>query len=213
VRLIRVDEVAPTPWKNGGGVTRELLRLGAADDWTLRISVADIAADGPFSAFPGIRRYFAVIDGAGVRLRWADGRVLELTQRSGVISFDGADAPECELIDGPTRDLNVMVRQGGPEFEIGALYMRGYPVGSSEGPSGLFTARPVALMGRAGEWSDGALPAMSLLWAEQREMSLSHIEPTDADERGLDNPAGDLCTPLIFPIMQKPFPPRRSPAR
>ena len=48
--VVQTSSAAPVPWKNGGGVTRELLRLPAdgGDDWTLRISVADIAADGPF---------------------------------------------------------------------------------------------------------------------------------------------------------------------
>ena len=68
--MIRVDAstATPVPWKNGGGVTRELLRLpaGSGEDWTLRISVADIAADGPFSPVPGITRWFAVLTGAGV---------------------------------------------------------------------------------------------------------------------------------------------------
>ncbi len=58
--MIRADAstATPVPWKNGGGVTRELLRLpaGSGDDWTLRISVADIAADGlVLAASPGIR--------------------------------------------------------------------------------------------------------------------------------------------------------------
>jgi environmental stress-induced protein Ves len=41
------------PWKNGGGVTRELLAWPGGGDWQVRISVAEIEADGPFSSFPG----------------------------------------------------------------------------------------------------------------------------------------------------------------
>jgi environmental stress-induced protein Ves len=35
----------------------------------LRISVAEITRDGPFSAFAGVQRWFAVLEGAGVMLR------------------------------------------------------------------------------------------------------------------------------------------------
>jgi len=123
---IAADQVAPTPWRNGGGVTRELLRVDAPDgaardagEWLLRISLADIAADGPFSAFDGVTRWFAVIAGAGVRLRWPGHGagsprpgVEDLTPASAALEFDGGRAPGCTLLDGATRDLNVMVRTG-----------------------------------------------------------------------------------------------------
>ncbi|MFG5407966.1 HutD family protein [Piscinibacter sakaiensis] len=38
------------PWRNGGGHTRELWTWPADGPWQARLSVADIAADGPFSA-------------------------------------------------------------------------------------------------------------------------------------------------------------------
>mgnify|MGYP003694612933 CR=1 FL=1 len=34
----------------------------------MRVSVADVATDGPFSTFAGVDRWFAVLDGAGVVL-------------------------------------------------------------------------------------------------------------------------------------------------
>ncbi|UUZ58495.1 HutD family protein [Nocardioides sp. B-3] len=48
--VVRRSAVAPQPWANGGGTTRELL---VADDGARRISLADIEQDGPFSSFPG----------------------------------------------------------------------------------------------------------------------------------------------------------------
>jgi len=111
--ILRADDIAPTAWKNGGGKTRELLRLPAGtDDWRVRLSVADIAADGPFSPFPGVTRHFAVLSGAGVRLAWPGGRRTEHRASDPALVFDGALAPECTLLDGPTRDLNLMVRDG-----------------------------------------------------------------------------------------------------
>ena len=55
-RLVRLDEVNPQPWRNGGGMTRELLAWPEAERWRARVSVADIAEDGPFSPFPGVDR-------------------------------------------------------------------------------------------------------------------------------------------------------------
>ena len=47
------------PWRNGGGVTWEIARSPDGpkdDDFDWRISIAEVAAGGPFSAFPGIDR-------------------------------------------------------------------------------------------------------------------------------------------------------------
>jgi environmental stress-induced protein Ves len=110
-RTVGLDSVAATPWRNGGGVTRELLAWPSPADWTIRLSVADVERDGPFSSYPGVERWFAVLSGQGVRLRLG-GKALELTARSEPFRFDGAVPVDCELLDGPTRDFNLMVRKG-----------------------------------------------------------------------------------------------------
>ena len=62
-RLVPGERVAAR-WRNGGGRTRELLAWPDAADWKVRVSVADVESDGPFSAFPGVQRWFAVLEGA-----------------------------------------------------------------------------------------------------------------------------------------------------
>jgi environmental stress-induced protein Ves len=123
LRVVRLSESTPQPWRNGGGVTRELLAwrvpggerdnhipaAGHSDDWSLRVSVADITQEGPFSAFPGIDRCFTVLEGAGVELMLPD-RSICLGPGDAPLWFDGAAAPGCRLLAGPTRDLNLMVR-------------------------------------------------------------------------------------------------------
>ena len=108
---VRADSVPPSAWRNGGGQTRELLRRPEGGEWQLRVSLADISCDGPFSAFPGVRRWFGVVAGAGVSLRFGN-ELQTLTADSPALQFDGAAAPECSLVDGPTRDLNLMLRSG-----------------------------------------------------------------------------------------------------
>ena len=107
LHVVQRDHVEPTPWRNGGGTTQELLVWPQPEGWQLRVSVARIDSDGPFSAFPGVRRWFTVLEGAGVALRWPT-RTRRLTRGDEGVTFDGAEAPECQLLHGATTDLNVM---------------------------------------------------------------------------------------------------------
>lgn len=110
-QLHRLSDAVASPWRNGGGVTRELLAWPAGGaDWTGRISVAEVAASGPFSRFEGVRRWFAVLSGDGVSLRLAGGEH-RLTAASAPLEFDGEAAVDCRLLGGPTQDLNLMVRR------------------------------------------------------------------------------------------------------
>lgn len=117
--LIAADAVPPQPWRNGGGLTRELFAWPAGPDWRLRLSLADISRDGPFSAFPGVQRHFAVIEGGGVALQFADGERL-LRAGDAPLAFDGALAPGCRLLAGATRDLNLMLRDLDGELRLAA---------------------------------------------------------------------------------------------
>jgi environmental stress-induced protein Ves len=75
----------------------------------VRISLADILQDGPFSAFAGVQRWFAVVQGEGVQLQLGQ-QHHRLTPASAPLNFDGAAAPGCQLLGGPTRDLNLMLQ-------------------------------------------------------------------------------------------------------
>jgi environmental stress-induced protein Ves len=108
-RLVRTDDVPPQRWRNGGGVTRELLAQPAGEAWRLRISVAEIDAGGPFSSFPAVERWFAVLDGNGVELT-VGAATHRLTRDDPPLRFSGEAPTICRLLDGPTRDLNLMLR-------------------------------------------------------------------------------------------------------
>jgi environmental stress-induced protein Ves len=110
IEVIELEHVTPTPWKNGGGTTRDLLAWPDAANWQLRISVAAIERDGPFSDFSGVDRWFAVLQGVGVALRMG-GERYEIRSGAPPLHFDGALAPMCWLLDGPTSDLNLLVRR------------------------------------------------------------------------------------------------------
>lgn len=108
-QCLALSDVTPTPWRNGGGVTRELLCGPTPEAWRWRLSVADVARDGPFSCFEQTQRWFAVLDGAGVVLRFPD-QTHHLHDDSPVLSFSGESPCDCALIDGSTLDFNLMTR-------------------------------------------------------------------------------------------------------
>ena len=108
---IALQDTRPAPWRNGGGTTRELVAFPVRDQWHWRLSVADITQDGPFSSFEGVSRWFAVLQGKGVRLS-VDGAIHTLTPESAPLAFGGAACTTCEMLAGPTQDFNLMVRQG-----------------------------------------------------------------------------------------------------
>ena len=114
MRVLRAADRIATPWKNGGGVTREVAVFppGAAmDAFEWRISLAEIGADGAFSTFPGVDRVLTVIEGQGLVLN-VDGRLLALDAASPPLAFAGDAEVSARLTDGPIRDLNLMVRRG-----------------------------------------------------------------------------------------------------
>jgi hypothetical protein len=110
-RRILVSDIAATPWKNGGGVTREIatgLSPGAGSGWGWRVSLAEVAQDGHFSIFPATDRVIAVIDGEGMDLISLDGATIALDPFQAV-RLSGDDPLSGRLRHGPVRDLNVMV--------------------------------------------------------------------------------------------------------
>jgi environmental stress-induced protein Ves len=115
---VDLDAVAPMPWRNGGGTTRELAAWPrGTDDWRWRVSVAEVVADGPFSRFEGVSRWFAVLSGAGVRLDLG-ARSHRLLASSDPLCFDGALAASCTLVDGATQDFNLMTRVGAAQARL-----------------------------------------------------------------------------------------------
>jgi environmental stress-induced protein Ves len=98
------------PWANGAGSTTVLLREPDAAEWTVRISIANVDAPGPFSELPDTRRVLVPLD-APMGLRFPDGRDLA-APRFRTLRFDGSPAPAGLLPEGPTRDFNLMLRGG-----------------------------------------------------------------------------------------------------
>lgn len=114
MRLLAARDRIARPWKNGGGVTRDMA-IAPPDasletfDW--RVSFAEVVADGPFSAFPGVDRTLTVLDGEGLILGFGD-ESERMLRRLEPFAFPGEAACAARLLAGPIIDLNVMTRRG-----------------------------------------------------------------------------------------------------
>lgn len=99
------------------GVQYEVTANGPLPDgWTWRLSTADITHDAPFSVFEGVTREFCVASGNGVVLT-IDGLAQECGPRS-IVVFDGGSAVRAAIIDGPTKDINLMLKNGSPTLHL-----------------------------------------------------------------------------------------------
>lgn len=99
------------------GVQYEIVCDGSLpNDWTWRLSTADITQDVPFSIFPGVNREFCVADGNGVVL--TINGVEHRCEPGSITKFRGDDEVYARLIDGPMRALNLMVRDGAKEKHL-----------------------------------------------------------------------------------------------
>jgi environmental stress-induced protein Ves len=118
-RILRQAEYQAMPWKNGGGTTTEIFKTVAADGTTLwRLSIADVASDGPFSAFPGIDRWIMVVEGKGMELTISGQGTKRIENLFEPLAFSGDAETTCKLINGPIRDFNLMVARA---YAQGAL--------------------------------------------------------------------------------------------
>jgi environmental stress-induced protein Ves len=160
--IVRADEIEPVPWRNGGGVTRELLAWPDARDWTVRVSVADITASGPFSEFPGVERWFAVLAGGAVRLATAGMAARQLDASQAALHQFAGDSPTyCTPLGPATRDCNIMLRRARGRLEQRPLAQCA-ELESRADAVGLFAADPASVAQGGGEpW---LLPAVTLAW-------------------------------------------------
>ncbi|MGV3575310.1 MAG: HutD family protein [Devosia sp.] len=110
MRLLRYKDLPITPWKNGGGVTREIVSArddGGGADFLWRVSIATISASGPFSRFDNVDRTIAVLSGNGIRLNHPAGTIA-LTTSAPPYVFAGETPISADIIEGETTDLNAM---------------------------------------------------------------------------------------------------------
>lgn len=135
-QLIRYQDCPSTPWKNGGGSTKQLLISPSNADlsnFDYRISIASISSNGPFSSFIGIDRQLVILEGDGVELNinsreeakqlidlGGEERILgdadtteykRLTPADNPFCFAGETSITSQLLGSDVIDFNVMTKR------------------------------------------------------------------------------------------------------
>ena len=126
--LIPFAGLEPAPWKNGGGGTIEIALAppGAGlDSFDWRISLATIAASGPFSVFSGVDRSLALVDGPGVVLDIGAGDRFVLSEDDPIVEFAGELPVMATLAGAPSTDFNVMTRRTRCHHRLGRRVLDG----------------------------------------------------------------------------------------
>ena len=190
-----IDKLVPVPWKNGGGSTREVACWppGAGlDDFDWRVSIANVAASGPFSVFAGVDRTIMWLAGDGLRLQ-ALGLDYRLDTLHAPFAFSGDVALHCTLLGGESTDLNVMSRRtrgrAGVRIVSEAMLL-------ARGEHGL-------LMSVNGQWRVGSTvlaEGQGIWWSGQGEQwSLAPASPGARLVAMLWEPLATLAKPSLVP--------------
>ena len=111
LQLISPNQWQTQIWKNGGGITHQLARSDDSLGMRWRVSIAEVASDGPFSRFEQIDRIIMLLEGEGFCLHGAAERPVVLDTKLQPFTFAGETAIDCTLIEGPVRDFNLMTRR------------------------------------------------------------------------------------------------------
>lgn len=157
------------PWRNGAGVTHELLRWPDADPFAVRISVAEITAPAPFSAFAGYRRWLYLLDGGPVTLALDSGDVV-LTDPADGLAFAGTDRIAATVVARPSRDLNFMVRD---ELPARVELLRGAGRHVCAGAAvAVFAVAGVVGVGATGEATARPLARHACAWCSDGSLSV-----------------------------------------
>ncbi len=133
MKVLRQADYPSQHWKNGKGVSRRIASFpegaGFGDSLLWQLSLPHIAADSPFSAFPGFDRQFMIVSGNGVTLTFShppEGIAFSKTVDAPLqpFSFRGEWPADCTLLEGPVEDFSLLTRRGkvSAKLELRALH-------------------------------------------------------------------------------------------
>ncbi len=112
IRHLTPADYTAMPWANGRGTTIEMLRETDPDrGLLLRLSMASVVEDGPFSIFPGVERNLTVISGPGFDLV---GNTRITASPLVPVAFPGDVPLAASGVTAPCDDFNVMTARALP---------------------------------------------------------------------------------------------------
>ena len=144
IRHLTPADYVAMPWVNGRGTTIEMLReVGPDGGLLLRLSMASVVEDGPFSIFPGVARNLTVISGPGFDLL---GQTRITAAPLMPIAFPG-DVPMAAIgVTDPSDDFNVMTARALPKPEVRVVY-EGDVAPPMSGRLAIFAVAPARMSG------------------------------------------------------------------
>lgn len=172
LRILPASGYRVEPWRNGGGLTR-VIAVGrprapgatAAGEWDWRLSLAEIARAGPFSALPGVARQLMLVDGGPLLLR-VGGRAARLQAVGDTLRFLGTDCVEADPGDTPVRVLNLMWRQTLPGGKLELVDLACGTPPPAPGPDA--PSRLLHLLDSAPAWLEVPVRAGDTVWLPAR---------------------------------------------
>jgi uncharacterized protein len=155
VKKIPASSLSARPWKNGGGTTREIAihPLESSlekNDFTWRLSSAEVKQDGDFSLFPDFERLLTIASGSEMVLEFAGER--KLLQPGTVVRFRGDEKIFCSLPKGPVSDLGLIFDPDQALAKMSVVKLHGRP------RSFALTAPTVFFFCAGGEVDSSAFP-------------------------------------------------------
>ncbi|MDU9004338.1 HutD/Ves family protein [Sedimentitalea todarodis] len=118
--ILRCDALVDIPWKNGGGITRNIAMATCGAHTAWRLSRADVARDGAFSCFAGLERILTVVSDTGMVLDHPDGEFDADPWQP--VRFAGEMEVFARLKGGPLTDLNLMFDPSVCDGSVTTLY-------------------------------------------------------------------------------------------
>jgi len=129
VTPLRGGDLVATPWRNGRGVTRDIVTvLGRDGDLRWQVSLAELTEDCDFSDYTGFDRVFTPVAGGGIALSHDGGPFVPcplLTPHA----FAGEARTRCRIGGEAGRAFNVITARGQHRASVEVLRLAsGAPV-------------------------------------------------------------------------------------
>ncbi|HEY0923661.1 HutD family protein [Rheinheimera pacifica] len=121
IELITPAHWQTQQWQNGGGITHQLCRQDDGQGLLWRLSIAEVASDGPFSRFDNIDRIILLLTGEGFCLHGVGDNPQVLDAPLMPFSFAGETTIHCSLVNGAVRDFNLMTRRDAVQAQLQVL--------------------------------------------------------------------------------------------
>ena len=143
MNIVRTAELVATPWKNGHGLTKQLMieptGFGFPTDplrgpFHWRVSCAQVDGPNDFSQFPGYDRWLLVWKGEGLILNG------ESLPPFSPLFFYGDEPTQCRLERGPVVDFGLIFDRSRIRASVEVMMLRETVIGHRQGTLLLFCA-------------------------------------------------------------------------